>query len=894
MRDWKAEITRRLKPLALDPLREAELVEELSQDAEDRYATLVGEGVEPAEATTRLLADLDEAALAQSLRVLPPAAAAPPVLGVPRHHALADIWQDLRYGARTLRKNPLFTTLSVVTLALGIGATTAMFSVVNTVLIAPLPFPEPARVVQIWGAKPDAGWAQSSLSHANLWDLIDLQRDFSDIGGIGFDNLNLTRGDTPERVAAARVSVGFFRALGVVPVAGRLFADGEDRAGHDTRVVVLSNRLWQIRFGADPHVVGRVVSLDASPHTVIGVLPAGTPWLDAGDIFLPLVRTADAQRGSFELLAVGRLRPGVSAAQGAVDLRRVARLLRERFPDVNKGFELVTESSSEWVADDTLRRALWILMGAVACLLLIACVNLVNLLLAHATDRAREVALRAALGAGRGRIVRQLVVESTLLGALGGVIGLAGAFWAVGVLRELDVAIPRLEFLAVDVRVLGFTIAIGLLTSVATGLAAAWPASKVALVPALREGERGAVSPRQRRMRQWLVGVEVALSVTLLIGAGLLYRSFDAIMRTERGFQTEHRVLVQVNPPSTYDPVRATQLADDVTARARVLPGVLAVAAVSSRPLGNASTGLGIGAPGRESASRDVPWATWRLITPEYFTTMGVPLLKGRNFRADEENGWRQWEKAKTPMPVIVSQRVARTLYPDADPVGREIILWKGQGDTHGLIVGVVGDMRERSLSDGPTLAVYMSARGVNWSPMQFVLKTTTRADVLVPALRALMAGIDRAVSISDVRTLDEIVSASMASRRFTMSILAGFAMLALLLALGGIYGVLAYAVARRSTEIGVRVALGASARSVLRLIVTQGMRPVVTGIVVGLVAALGVSRLLVSLLYGITATDVTTYAAVIALIVLIGLVACLVPARRALGVDVVAALRAE
>jgi putative ABC transport system permease protein len=315
---------------------------------------------------------------------------------------------------------------------------------------------------------------------------------------------------------------------------------------------------------------------------------------------------------------------------------------------------------------------------------------------------------------------------------------------------------------------------------------------------------------------------------------------------------------------------------------------------VSSRPLGNASTGLGIGAPGRESASRDVPWATWRLITPEYFTTMGVPLLKGRNFRADEENGWRQWEKAKTPMPVIVSQRVARTLYPDADPVGREIILWKGQGDTHGLIVGVVGDMRERSLSDGPTLAVYMSARGVNWSPMQFVLKTTTRADVLVPALRALMAGIDRAVSISDVRTLDEIVSASMASRRFTMSILAGFAMLALLLALGGIYGVLAYAVARRSTEIGVRVALGASARSVLRLIVTQGMRPVVTGIVVGLLAALGVSRLLVSLLYGITATDVTTYAAVIALIVLSGLVACLVPARRALGVDVVAALRAE
>ena len=415
------------------------------------------------------------------------------MLGAPRGHVLADAWQDLRYGLRMLRRNPLFAALSVITLTLGIGASTAMFSVVNAVLLAPLPFPDSDRLVQIWDSKPEAGWSQNSLTHANFWDMRDMVREFSDVGAMTFTTLNMTGSGSPERFSAAVVSVGFLRALRVTPVAGRLFADGEDQSGHDNGVVVLSHRLWQSRFGGDPAIVGRSLALDGRKAIVIGVLPPGTPWLDAGDVFVPLVRTPKEDRGSFELMAIGRLKPGVPAAQGAADLTRISRVLERQFPDVNKGHTLVIESSSTWVAGDTTRRALWILMGAVGCLLLIASVNLVNLLLAQATGRAREVALRSAIGAARGRIVRQLVVESMLLGGLGSAAGLLAAFSIVAALRSADVGIARLAYVTVDARVLLFTILVGLSTSVATGLVSAWQASQGALVPALKEGERGAV-----------------------------------------------------------------------------------------------------------------------------------------------------------------------------------------------------------------------------------------------------------------------------------------------------------------------------------------------------------------------------------------------------------------
>lgn len=374
--------------------------------------------------------------------------------------------------------------------------------------------------------------------------------------------------------------------------------------------------------------------------------------------------------------------------------------------------------------------------------------------------------------------------------------------------------------------------------------------------------------------------------MTLLVGAGLLLRSFDAVMQADRGFQTERRVLVQVNPPSSQDAARVSQLVDDFSARAVGVPGVVSVAAVSGRPLVDGSTGLGIAAPGRDVSDRDVPWATWRLVTPAYFKTMGVPLLKGRLFTPDD--------MAKPPMPAVISRSVATLLYPNVDPTGRDLIVWKGQGDQRARIVGVVGDLRERGLDAPPTLAVYFPYRGADWRPIQFVLHASTPPGTLVPALRAVMTGIDRNVAISDVRTLDDLVTASVASRRFTLMLLGGFALLALLLALGGIHGVLAYTVARRTAEIGVRMALGASARSVLWLIVAQGMRPVFAGLVAGGIAAVALSGLVASLLFGVTRADPVTYGAVALVILVAGAIACIVPARRAMRVDVISALRTE
>jgi len=533
----------------------------------------------------------------------------------------------------------------------------------------------------------------------------------------------------------------------------------------------------------------------------------------------------------------------------------------------------------------TRRHAPWLATGA--ALLLIASVNLVNLLAAQATGRAREVALRAAIGAARGRIIRQFVVESLLLGVIGGTLGLTAALAIVRALRGIDVGIARLAFVEVDSRVLIFTVAVGLATGVLTGLMSAIHASHGALAPALKEGERGAVgSPRQRRLRQVLVGAEVALAMTLLIGAGLLLRSFDAVMRADRGFQTEHRVLVQLNPNSNYDDKRLWQLIQDFIVRVHAIPGVTSVAAVSGRPLSDSNTGLGIGAPGKDFG-RDVPWASWRLITRDYFRTMGVPLLRGRLFEDADIIADKQ-------LPAIISDRVATLLYPNEDPIGRDMIAWKGQNERIARIVGVVGDMRERGLDEQPTLAVYFPYRGANFTPAQLVLNSTTGPDALVPALRAVMLSLDRDVPISDVQTFDEMVDVSVASRRFTMILLATFALLAFLLALGGIYGVLAYNVARRTTEIGVRMALGAGASTVLRLIVGQGLRPVFAGVLIGLVASGALAQLMTRLLFGVTPVDPVTYLLVALGIIVAAVVACIVPARKAIRVDVMSALRSE
>jgi predicted permease len=803
------------------------------------------------------------------------------------------LFADFRHGLRTLRRVPGLVLVAIVTLALGIGANTAIFSVIYTVLLKPLVFPQADRIVQTWMTFPERGIEEASWSHGNFWDARDMVRSFDGFAAVEFNSANLTGSGEPEQLDAVRVNSGFFRVLGVPAAAGRLFREGEDAPGQDANIAILSYRFWTRRFGRDPAIVGRSIRLDGVSHQVVGVLPAGTPYLDWADVFRPLVRTPEAQRGSWEMVGLGRLKQGVTFEAARADLQRVMRTLAQRYPKENEGMSGDLGLLSEVVAGDSTRRALWVLLGAVGFLLLIACVNLTNLLLAKAAGRTREIALRAALGATRGCIVSLLVAESLLLSAAGAALGLVLSYWSLEVLRSGDVwDMSRLDEVAINGWILAFTTGVAVLTGVLTGLMPALHASRSDLAPSLREGERGvAGTPRQRRLRSVLVGAEVALTLALLVGAGLLLRSFSALLRVDRGFQTERRILVEVDLPrggGTPDErdKRAEQFIQDFESRLRALPQVQAVAAVSGRPLSPSSTGMGIVAAERPDVTREIPWASWRLITKDYFKAMGVPLLKGRAFDERDLIG--------KPWRIIVSKRLADQLWPGENPVGRQALLWKGQGDDPAEVIGVVGNMRERGLAEQPTLAVYLPVYGSGAEHIYFAIHTTASKQALIPMVRTILSGIDPDLPLATVQTLEELVVASTSTQRFTVILLGAFALLALVLALVGIYGVMSYSVSRQTAEIGVRMALGASRERVLGFIVVQGMKPVVIGLVVGIAAALALSRVIAGLLFGVTAYDPLTYAAVAALLAATAVLACLLPARQAMRVDLVSALRAE
>jgi predicted permease len=807
-----------------------------------------------------------------------------------RRELMRTMIADARYGARTLVRSPGFTAIAVLTLALGIGANTAIFSVIRTVLLRPLPFPEPNRIVTIQETRLDRGWDGTSFTYANFWDLHDMNRTFDAVGAWAWTTLNLTGFEHPERLSGARVSVGFFEALGVTPVAGRVFARGEDEPSSDTRVALLSHDLWMNRFSGEPGVVGRTITLDGESFTVIGVLPRGEPWLDDADVFVPLVRRPDADRGSFELAVVGRMKAGVTLEMAQSDVDGIARRLAELYPEPDKGMGIALTPSSEWVANDTLRRALWILMGGVGLLLLIACVNLANLLLARSTGRSRERALRAALGASRRRILGLVLTESMLVGVGGAVAGLTLAYAMVRTLRALEPGnIPRIAEVAIDGWVLAFTVAIALVTGVITGLVPALRTPYRDLVSALREGERSVMgNRRQGRLRGILVGTEVALSLVLLVGAGLLLRSFSEVLRVDRGFQTQNRMFFEVALSSAYDdgPL-VTQFLTQYLSRMESVPQVTSSAAINMRPLRGVGVGMGFAAADKPAPSGDaVPWASWRLITRGYFNTIGARIVAGRDFTEQDliANPWR----------VIISKEIADRLWPAESAVGRTLILWKGQDESQAEVIGVVSSMLDWGLERGPTLAVYIPYYGAGWSSVQFVLNTTSSPTALVPRLRSMLAEMDPSLPLSNPQLMDDMVGDNVASRRFLMLLLVSFAGLALLLALAGVYGVLAYSVARRRSEIGTRIALGASRASVLRLIMSQGMRPVLIGLVLGLVGARALSRLMSSLLFEVTPADTTTYVGVAAVLAFAAAVSCYVPARAALKLNIVSALREE
>ncbi len=795
---------------------------------------------------------------------------------------------DVRYGLRALVRNPGYAMVALVTLALGIGANTAIFSVVRTVLLRPLPFEEPDRLVAVWETRLDRGWTSASFTHANFWDVRDRNRSLEAVAALGWERRNLTGLDQPERVGVAAVSADFFRVLGVSPVAGRAFARGEDEADADTRIAILAHAFWSTRFGADREVVGRQLVLDGIAHTVIGVLPAGGSWLQSADLFVPMIRRPDANRGSFELAVIGRLAGGFTIETARADLERVANDLAAEYPETNAGMGIAMESSARWVAGDSLRRALWILMGSVGLLLLIACVNLANLLLARATGRAREAAVRAALGASRGRLVVLVMTESLLLGFLGAGVGLALAASIVSLLRRFNPGgIPRLDEVAIDGTVLGFTILVAVITSALTGLIPALRPSNRSVVAELRESERSVGSRRLNRFRSVLVGGEVALSLMLLIGAGLLIRSFTRVLNIERGFDTGNRLVFEVSLPASYGepPGRAAQLLDEYLARIQSHAQVVSAAAVSMRPLRGVGTGMGFAAGDRPPPAGDaVPWASWRIVTPGYFRTMGIPLIAGRDFSPADA--------PRPPWRVVISQRIAEHLWPGEDAVGRTLILWQGQGAIPAEIIGVAADTRDWDLAGGPSFAVYLSM-GNGFSP-DFVVQASVPPMSLLPMLRSTLAELDPQLPISGIMTMDDLVGASVASRQFTMLLLAALAGVALLLALAGVYGVLSYSVTRRRAEIGMRLAVGASPERVLGLVLVQGMRPVVFGVLAGLAGAFALMRLMSNLLFEVQAVDPVTYAAVAVLLLGAAAFSCWVPARNAMRLDVVAALREE
>ena len=798
-----------------------------------------------------------------------------------------DFQRDVRRALRGMRTSPGFTLIALTVLALGIGANTAIFSVINAVLIQPLPFSEPDRLVEIYERHQERGWDRFPFSQPNAADVRDRAESFDGVGVFEARSATLTGDATPEQITLGTVTPGFFDVLGVAPLVGRTLRDTDLGAEDAQPVLLLSEDLWMNRFGADPRVVGRSVPLDGEAHTVVGVLPRGVAWLGM-DAYVPLVISADRNRLDHRWSVVARLRDDIGIGVAQAELAEVARQMAADHGAIDGDMEFVVDPSSTWAADEELRRSLWMFMGAASLLLLIACMNLANLQLARLDGRLRQVTLSVALGAGRGRIVRQLFTESAVLGVLGGVLGVLVARLGLRVIVALEPGnVPRMGEVEVDGGVLAFAIAVSLVAGVAAGLLPSMRMFSSNIGNALREsGSKTSGGRSGRRVQAWLVGAETALSLVLLVGAGLLIRSLAEVQSVDSGFDPEGRVTYEVPLPASYGFEEAIAFRADFLSRVRSLPGVVAASAVSERPVGAGNTVMGILPRGETPESFGGNYsANWRGISDDYFRSMGLALVGGRDLdHAAPMDG--NWE-------IVISESLARALWPGESAVGREAELWNDP-ERIATVVGVVQDMRERGPEAAETLATYFSYDRTMWSPINFVVHTEGEALAVVPDVRRILGELEPSVPLSRVLTMGDLVQGATASRRFTMTLLGVFAGLALVLALAGLYGVITQSVGQRRKELGVRIALGASSGEVLSLVMRQGLRPAVFGIVAGLIATVWMSRLLAALLYGVSATDPVTYGAVGLLLATAASVACWIPARAALRMEAASVLREE
>jgi putative ABC transport system permease protein len=815
---------------------------------------------------------------------------------------MESLVNDIRYAFRSLLKRPGFLALAVITLALGIGANTAIFSVVNATLLRPLPFKDPERVVMLWGYLPKMALtaAQLPTSSGNFVSLREQNHMLENLAAFRSWSWQLTGGGEPELLHGSRVSADFFAAVGVSPALGRAFTPEEDLPNR-APVAIISNELWQRHFAGDKNAIGKALTLTGQSVLVVGVMPRGfqfpgganmTPGLQFtldNDIWMPLALTdQDRQRqGNLNLALIGRLKTGVSPAQAETELRAV----QQNLPLGTIGYTLNLVPLHQQMVGK-IRKLLIVLLATVAFVLLIACANIANLLLARASSRQKEIAIRAALGAGRLRIIRQLLTESLLLSLTGGLLGLLLAVWGNSLLVSLiPTDVPRIHEVSLDGRILAFTVLVSFVTGLVFGLAPALQASKLDLNESLKEGLRGTTSGlRQNRLRSLLVVSEVAMALVLLVSATLLIKSFVRLSDVNPGFDPANVLTMDVQvpnlPPSRYaKKEEQTAFFQQLTDRVRALPGVESASAVLTLPLTGAFEATDVILPGTESVSGAVrPEADYTTVTPDYFVTMQIPLLKGRQFSSQDTKD--------TPGVIIVNEAFAQSLWPNENPLGKRFTV--GFEKEQREIIGVVGNIKQTTLDAQTRSAMYMPHLQSPSAVMTMLVRTTGEPLRIAGSVREQVRAIDKDVPVTHIQTMEQIFSASVAQQRFSMLIVGLFAGLALILATVGIYGVMAYSVTQRSHEIGVRMALGAGTSQVLKLILKDGMVLALLGVAIGLAGAFALTRLMTTLLFEVTPTDAMTLIVVPLILLGVALFACYIPARRATKVDPLVALRYE
>jgi putative ABC transport system permease protein len=795
---------------------------------------------------------------------------------------------DLRYALRQLIASPGFTAVAILTLALGIGACTAIFSVVNGVLLRPLDYPQPDRIVVVRETNLPQ-FPEFSVAPPNFLDWQKQTKSYSYLAAYGGDQVNLTGEGEPQRLIGVKATSDYFKVYGLQPVLGRTFFPEEDAPGKN-HVVVLSNPFWQRVFGGDGKVIGRPLQLNGDTYTVIGVAPPGFGQAGKVDLWTPMAFSPEERsneyRGAHYISVVGRLKPGVTVAQANAELKLLASQLARQYPDSNKGWSVFVMSMLDYSVRDV-RVVLYVLLGAVGCVLLIACANIANLLLARATARHRELSIRAALGASRFRLVRQLLTESVLLALCGGAAGLLVARWGLDVLLALAPEnLPRTSGIHLDVGVLVFALLLSVVTGIVFGVAPAWLAAHTDVNESLKQGSRGSTDARGR-LRGALVVIEVAFALVLLGGAGLLARSFLRLTHVDPGFNPKDATVLRLTLPEKKYEKNEQQVAfaDALLERLGALPGVQSAGITHTVPL-LGDWVLTFEIAGRPKlAPSDLPNTNYYAVTPGYFHAMGIPLMRGRLFTPQDN--------AKAPRVAIVNETMARQFFPNEDPIGKQINVQNGP-DTFRQIVGIVGDIKQYGVDKETTAQTYEPFAQHPFNTLNVILRTTGPPAALSGALRPAVYSVDKDQPVGTIQPLTEILAESIAKQRFAMTLLIVFSIVALVIASVGIYGVMSYNVVQRRGEIGIRMALGAQTRDVLNLILGSGGKLVGIGLLVGLVATFLATRAMGSILFQTSASDPLTLGAITLLLAAVALVACLLPAQRATRVNPIEALRDE